>query len=846
MITNKIKPLNDIGKSLFLVENPIRYLGGEYGQIKKENAELTIALVFPDLYEIGMCNQAIKILYKQINNISGVRCERVFAPAPDFEAILKKQDIPLYTLESGIPLNQVDLIFVSLGYELGITGFLSILDTGKIPLNISERSPSDPLVVAGGPATTNPIPFSRFFNAVFIGEAEPNLFSVVKKLLEKKHIAKTKAEFNQMALEIFSKSENIWLKGKKAIKGTYTEFGNENDPVYWAPIPHIRVVQEHAAIEIMRGCPNGCRFCLAGIYYRPQRMKDFNRIIYEAKEMINKGGFREISLLSLSSGDYFGIKNLVEDLNNTFKHRHISFQLPSLRVNTFNLPLLEQLSEVRKGGLTFAVETPVDFWQLSLNKEVYKDKIIEILLEAKKRGWSKAKFYFMIGLPLKTKENQRILPEEQEIVNFLLDIQQKTKIKCHVNVGTFIPKAHTPYQWARQLSPEESAEKLDFIRKNLPRGKFQVSTHNPFVSFLEGILSRGDERVGELIEKAFLNGARLDAWDDQFKQEIWEEIFNDANFDVKKYVTQTETDWFNLKELPWKNISLGQSDSYLKKEFDKSNNQELTSICSKNCTHPCGICNDSNKITYNKDTETSNIIPFEYPIEANHPIWSLTKYRVIFSFYKRQEVAFISHLSLVEQFNKAFVRTQLPVTYTEGFNPVPRLELSSPLSMGVETEEEIASVSLYENILSNDFIIKMNSSLPSNLQITNAFIYPISFAKRRISLLSQLYGSTYNYVFEKDFDFSISFTKKIWDWLKENNISYSITSNILFIELPFKLDRKFRNLIKDELSIPVDQLCHIVKLNTFAKDEQNQKMSFFKLHEKISFEHKTFLETTGR
>jgi len=485
-IPRYIDPLDDIGSLLLEVAKPGRYVGGEHGRLAKKDAVLQTLIAFPDLYEIGMSNQALRIIYNGLNRISGLSCDRAFAPAPDFEKLLKDKGLPLYGLDTGISLKDLDLLLFTLGYELGFSGILSMLDVSGIALRSAERKGDDPLVIAGGPAVSNPLPYGNFIDAFWVGEAEAGFFELAGELLEIKRNAGDKAEARAAMLERLRDHPSIWMKGKaKAVRAVYSGFGEEPSPeasVY--PVPSMKTVQSHGILEIMRGCPNGCRFCHAGHWYRPMRQKARETLVREAEAFVNLGGYREMSLSSLSSGDYSGIGELVDTLNELFAGRHVSFQLPSLRVSTFSLSLLEKISRTRKSGLTFAVETPLDFWQMALNKQVTEDYVVEILLEAKRNGWRGAKFYFMIGLPLpipkmaaEDTENPTEVSEEKEIVNFVANVARRTSMHFSVNVGIFVPKPHTPYQWARQMDGETAAAKLDFIRSRLkPKGhKVSVS-----------------------------------------------------------------------------------------------------------------------------------------------------------------------------------------------------------------------------------------------------------------------------------------------------------------------------------------------------------------------------------
>ena len=846
-----INPLKVFGDDLLDVQNAARYLGGEYGQIVKTGDDyLNFTMAFPDLYEIGMSNQAIKIIYNGLNAKDNVRCERVFTPDTDFENLLKEKNVPLYTLETGIPLHETDIIGFSIGYELGITGLLSILDYGKIPLLKKDRSENDPIVIAGGCGATNPAPFSIFLDAVFIGEAENQFFDLIEELAKIKLAGGKRSDL----LKKLSEHPSIWMPGKKAVKATQADFGKVPSVKSYYPVANIKPVQDHGVVEIMRGCPNGCRFCHAGIYYRPQRVKDAKIILEEVDEVIYKGGNREISLSSLSSGDYTEIDKLLDILSKKYQDARVSFQLPSLKVNSFTLPLLEKLSEVRKSGLTFAVETPSDAWQLSLNKEVFKEKLIDIIKEAKKRGWNKAKFYFMIGLPPAndathlTQNNENQKTEEQEIVDFLIDIQEATKINCSVNVGTFIPKAHTPYERVRQLTIEEATEKMLYIRKNLPRGKFKVSTHLEFVSFIEGMISRGDERIGNLLLKAYEKGCRLDAWEDHMSFDIWKSVIEEADFDVVQEITRERS---ADEELPWKDISLGPVPVFYKKEFDNSVNRVLTNKCSTKCTSPCGVCNVQKSIQVNTDSIlnlnnlSEDVLKNRHKTipsgEQNIPVL----YRVLFSFTKENGGEFIPHLATQDVIHKAFLRSELPIVFTDGFNPVPRLELATTLSLGIESKDEIASCLLRYETSEEEFVDKMNESLPQGLKINSAYIFPVSNKRKRESLSSALYGSIYQYKFLIDNNDVNQFVKsEEFNNFIANNSDFKFTKtenpSIFDVYMPFKSDRPFRNLLEEFFEKKIHKIVHISKINTLAK-EGEKVGSYFEIFKIFADIHKDLI-----
>lgn len=833
----RVNPLDSLGKSLLSVQNPVRYLGGEFGQIVKESADLTVALAFPDLYEIAMSNLALKILYDGMNRIPAVRCERVFATAPDFEQLLVSKSVPLYTLESGIPVQECDIVAVSIGYEPGITGLLSILAYSGIALKVEDRGDNDPIVIAGGCGVTNPAPFSDFIDAFFIGEAEAGFFTLIEQLSEARSRGASRDDLlglieGHPAVWTIQKDMNRSPQASCAKKAVYGDFGGIQDRQTCFPVPHMRIVQDHGSLEIMRGCPNGCRFCHAGIYYRPQRMKSVRRIIEDVDFLVDRGGYREISLMSLSSGDYTGISDVMNYLTARYSSKHVSFQLPSLKVNSFTLPLLEKMAEVRKSGLTFAVETPVDAWQLAVNKEVYRNKIVDILNEAKKRGWSKAKFYFMVGLPVE-KDGKF---EENEIIDFLVDIQDRTRIQCNVNVGTFIPKPHTPYQWAPQLSIADADRKLDFIRQSLPRGRFKVNTHRSFSSFLEAVISRGDRRVGALVLEAWKRGCRLDAWEDWARPDIWQSVIQEASWNVEaETIRARQVD----ESLPWDGVSLGVTKKFLLREKQRSDSQTLTSRCHENCIENCGICG-SNTSVIQRDAE-SELKALTVPPQGT--VSSPESWRVLVSFAKTAEASFVPHLGLLEVWNKTFQRSGLPVVYTEGFNPLPRFELGQTLSIGITSDDETASFMLTQDVSATEIMRLLNENLPNNIRVTKVFTYRLSLKIKRESLSRFFWGATYRYTFlhEKELQHIV----RSEDFLtfcsdKKVEIVDGPLNNCVDLVVPFSADRPLRELIAHIINKPLYEIVGIHKQKALASHSainQGVPVSFFDVFSYIAEEN---------
>ena len=716
-----------LGNGFLEVENPARYIGSEYihGRKAYEEGMVRCAMCFPDLYEIGMANNAIRILYDLINRIPGAMCDRVFAVAPDFESLLREKGIPLFTLQEHFPLNELDYLGISIGYELSATNILQILDLGGIAIDTKDRRETDPIVIAGGPAATNPLPFSRFFDFVHIGEAEADIKQIIGTIGK----YRTRSE----RIEALKEIPYLWYPGKKmARRAVDTTFGTEteNPVLEHFAISSFETAQDHGTVEIMRGCPNGCRFCHAGQYYKPFRQRNLDTVYGLVEQNVSQMGYREVTLSSLSSGDYPGLDKLIKALNDSYKARGISFSLPSLRVSTFAMNILEQLSEVRKSGLTFAIETPLLENQRSNNKEVPLESIINIIREARSRGWKLAKFYFMVGLPFVDVET-----EQQSLVDFLLAIRNATKINMNINIGTFIPKAHTPYQWVRQMTMEESGNHLRSIKRALMDAipGIKVSYHEPSISFLEGLVSRGGYECCDLIQRAYELGCRLDAWDEYIKWDLWQQAIAELNYDT------SPKSWDLDDELPWDSVSMNVSKAYLRKEYEKAARHELTHICGEDCDHRCGVCSRTGASVVRAENE-------EFLLK-NHPVHVIppaSEYvQTVLTYEKTGRAVYNSHIAVMRQFEMAFQRAGLDVMFTQGFNPKPRLEFLNPISMGVHGENELLLCELPVSQIDGDTIRKLNDALAYGFNVKELKVIPPDPTGRKISLSSHMKGSVF-------------------------------------------------------------------------------------------------------
>ncbi len=739
---NTIDPCARFGPELARIQKPARYLGGENGSILKPQADIRIALCFPDMYEIGMANNAMRILYASLNALDGVACERVFSVAPDYEALLRESGTPLYSLESGTPIGEFDIVAFTVGYELAATNILGILDLSGIPLYADERTASSPIIIAGGPAITNPVPYSRILDAVWIGEAETRFFELVAELCAEKRSGAARDRL----LSMIRAESAFWVPGKRAVRSIYADF--ETAPYHFAfPAPVVKPIQDHGVVEIMRGCPNGCRFCHAGYYYRPRRVRSMERIFEDVETQVRVAGHREISLSSLSSGDYPGIVELLGALNNRWQREGVSFQLPSLKVESFPLALLDDLSGTRKSGLTFAVETPLDQWQMTINKRVSIDKIKSILLEAELRGYKVAKFYFMIGLPLPSADES----EEHAIIDFIREISRCTRtMRINCTVATFVPKPHTPFQWSAQLTDRAAASRIYAI-KDAFRGdsRVKISYHAPYLSWLEGIVARGDERVGDLIISAFAKGARFDAWDDLFDKSAWQAALAEWPVDPALLIAG---DLDPEQRLPWSDISMRVSTAFLKKERQRAIDATMTVPCEENCAAPCGACSDSATI---KNPEGIEEKIATYLDQGNRQAAAVTTaiesgpsrhFRLLFKYTKVNKAAYFAHQEIRAMISSAFERSGLKLEYSQGFNPMPRLEISEPLSLGYESEDEygvtIVASQPAEGL--DSVVARANRLLHRDMQILNHLVVPIVDGIHFDSLSAIHWGSRFS------------------------------------------------------------------------------------------------------
>ena len=558
----------NIDKLLEGIQKPARYIGGEYNSIRKpwEKTAVKICLSYPDIYEVGMSYLGGKILYHLLNRESDILCERVFAPWPDMEARLRETNIPLFSLESRRPLGDFDIIGFSFGYELTYTNFLNMLDLGGIPIFSKERKSLHPIVIAGGPCVFNPAPLSEFVDVFFIGEAE----EAIHEFLEIYKKLKTKGAGREETLKATEGIEGLYIpsmhKGYKIEKRVIENLENSFYPV--KPIvPFIRTIHDRVAIEIMRGCPNKCRFCQAKFLYKPLRLRSKSKISELVKHSLENTGYEQVSFLSLSSSNHPHLIDIINTFNKDFSGRGISVSIPSLKIEKLSARLPNLIAAIRKTGFTFAPEAGTLNLRKRLNKQIETDELFRAAREAFKSGWRRLKLYFMIGLP---DESVKDLEGIAEIAHKLSDLKKEIDGKpaeLTLSINNFIPKPHTPFQWLGMEEEEKLAAKQNYLKKIIRYRRIKLDFQNINLSFLESAISRGDKRLNNVIFNAWRRGARFDSWREFLKIDAWEKAFSDYNLSLYTYARRR----FRFDEsLPWDFIDTGTTKEYLIEEAKKA------------------------------------------------------------------------------------------------------------------------------------------------------------------------------------------------------------------------------------------------------------------------------------
>ena len=607
---------------LLSIEKPARYIGGEVNSVMKdkEKVDIRFAMCFPDVYEIGISHLGIQILYDMFNRREDTWCERVYSPWLDLSKVLKEKKIPLFALESQDPVRDFDFLGITIKFEMCYTNILQILDLSRIPLHAADRTEEDPIVIGGGPCAYNPEPLAEFFDIFYIGEGEAVYDELLDTYKEWKKSGASRKDFLRQAARIEGLYVPQFYDVTYHSDGTIESFA-PNDPS--APervrkqvvmdvtdasypmkpvVPYIKATQDRVVLEIQRGCIRGCRFCQAGMIYRPTRERSVETLKEYARTMLKNTGHEEISLSSLSSSDYSKLNELVTFLIDEFKDKGINISLPSLRIDAFSLDVMSKVQDVRKSSLTFAPEAGSQRMRNVINKGLTEEDIITGAGQAFEGGWTKVKLYFMLGLPNETEEDMKEIARlSDRVARRYYEIPKEQRHgKCQITASSsfFVPKPFTPFQWASMYTAEEYDRRAhivnDEFREQLNRKSLKYNWHDAQVTVLEGVMARGDRRIAPVIEEAYRLGCLFDSWTETFRNDLWMEAFENTNVDISFY-NQRQRGKDEI--FPWDFIDIGVSRSFLYREWERAMNETVTPNCREKCSG-CGAAGFGGGVCY--------------------------------------------------------------------------------------------------------------------------------------------------------------------------------------------------------------------------------------------------------
>lgn len=705
------------------VSRPSRYLGSELHSAHKKPGEvdLRVGLVFPDLYDLGLGNLGLHILYAILNKLPWCWAERAYAPAPDMAAALREHGLPLFALESKDPLADLDLLGFSLQSELTFTSVLYVLDLAGIPLRSAERDESHPVVFAGGPAAINPEPMAPFFDFFAMGDGEEAIVEIAETGRGMR--GRPRAEL----LEAMSALRGVYVpalyaKGKpgapKVVRRIAADLDSAEFPAEYI-VPYAQLVHDRIGLEIMRGCTHGCRFCQAGVTTRPVRARSQQKIADIMERLVNATGYEEVSLLSLSTCDYPGIRGLLEEAARRAQQNNVALSVPSLRLDTFGVDVADTITGIRRSGLTFAPEAATPRLRAVINKWFDEEELFDVAEQAFKRGWNHIKLYFMIGLPTETDEDVAAIPDLcLRLLSRCKTINRRARI--FTGISTFVPKPFTPFQWEGQLPTDEVRRRQQILERGFMRNPgIKYGRHDPESTFIEGLLSRGGRDAAGLIEAAHRNGARLDSSSELLDFQAWEAAIEETGYDVAAALGERDLD----APLPWDHIDALVSKEWLQSERERAIALEETVDCRSGRCRQCGISGDQRKVcieTWAKYREAEKA-DAEQPLAPPSPIAEPpARQRVRFRIGRLDEARFLSNLEMMTAWTRTLRRARAPLSYSQGFHAHPKVNFATAPPVGEESEGDYMDVVLREKLDPAALVERIRAALPPGFYVYGA------------------------------------------------------------------------------------------------------------------------------